>query len=391
MTAAAKRKLQIAAQNPQTRLFIYSSSPDQTLGEFASCLCQVTLITPDGLNAPANRFDKCVSRQLVSAKHLFNQFIHERTSTKKIDAVTLAGRSNKFVRHIPESTAIIDAYRSKNISVELIDMFDNRLLILNKSADITLLGFPALASYEWRFLVDAHYPPAELCIFSKPVSTVQVYFVESTLSLVWFFVLLLSLGLAVLLLAGARVHLLFRHCRFRSAGVVLYITAALLGRSAPSSVGNATPYRTAGLVSWLVGAFFLGNYVQTTLIAIRSVPTSSTGVPDLATLRNLVTQGKVELCVTGYWRGVDVVHHAYSMNLAENDFIVKAIARIRERAFPFKWPLQCYEKARDGSHVTLSLCTEDEILVARRWNLLPGERCGLVNRMGLVLKTNPTR
>ncbi|KAH8027721.1 hypothetical protein HPB51_007462 [Rhipicephalus microplus] len=44
-----------------------------------------------------------------------------------------------------------------------------------------------------------------------------------------------------------------------------------------------------------------------------------------------------------------------------------------------------------GTHIALSLCTEDEVSVAKRSNLAPGQSCGLVNRMALVLKTNPER
>ncbi|KAH8027720.1 hypothetical protein HPB51_007461 [Rhipicephalus microplus] len=55
------------------------------------------------------------------------------------------------------------------------------------------------------------------------------------------------------------------------------------------------------------------------------------------------------------------------------------------------WPSECYGVSRDGTHIALSLCTEDEVSIAKRSNLAPGQSCGLVNRMTLVLKTNPER
>ncbi|KAL1470047.1 hypothetical protein MTO96_024668 [Rhipicephalus appendiculatus] len=58
---------------------------------------------------------------------------------------------------------------------------------------------------------------------------------------------------------------------------------------------------------------------------------------------------------------------------------------------PHRWPSECYGVSRDGARIALSLCTEDEVSVAKRSNLVPGQSCGLVNRMALVLKTNPER
>ncbi|XP_077523091.1 uncharacterized protein LOC144133908 [Amblyomma americanum] len=47
--------------------------------------------------------------------------------------------------------------------------------------------------------------------------------------------------------------------------------------------------------------------------------------------------------------------------------------------------------ARDGGHVALSICSEEEILAASRWNLLPGDNCGLLHRPSYILKCHPLR
>ncbi|KAL3195714.1 hypothetical protein MRX96_001833 [Rhipicephalus microplus] len=388
MAAAAKGKLQSAAENPQVQLFIYSKSPGEVLQDFALSLCQVTLITDAGLNAPVNRYKNCDSRQLLSSAELFSRVNSERTHILSPAGVTFAGPPNLRYANVLEGIAVVDAYRTKNISTKQIHVFDGRLFVLNKTADITLLAFPVLANYERQFFTDASYPPAELCIFSLTNITVRVFFVESSFSLFLFFLVLVSFGLAVHFLTRFRTKLLFHYLIFRGADLVLFMIATFLGRSPPASIGDAAPYRTAAIVSWALGASFLGSYFQTTLIAIRSAPVASSGVPDIASLRKLVEQQKVELCVTGYWRGVDTVD---SLTLPDNLFIVEAIARYRKREFPFRWPSECYGVSRDGTHIALSLCTEDEVSVAKRSNLAPGQSCGLVNRMTLVLKTNPER
>ncbi|KAL3195712.1 hypothetical protein MRX96_001831 [Rhipicephalus microplus] len=388
LTLVAKEKLQSAARHPQVELFIYSNSPEEILKDFALSLCQVTLITDAGLNAPVNRYRNCEIRDLLFASQIFTRANSERAYVQIHGGMTFAAPPNPINGNVPEGIAIMDAYRTKNISAKLINVFDGRLFILNKTADVTLLGFPALANYERQFFTDASYPPAELCIFSLPTITLRVHFLESWFSFILFLLVLLSFGLAVYFLTKIRTKLLFHHFIFRGAGLILFMIAAFLGRSPPASIGEAVPYRTAAIVSWTLGASILGSYFQTTLIAIRSVPVASSGVPDVASLRKLVEQRKVELCITGYWRGVDTVD---SLTLPENLFIVEAIARYKKREFPFRWPSECYGISRSGTHIALSLCTEDEVSVAKRSNLAPGQSCGLVNRMALVLKTNPER
>ncbi|KAK8777515.1 hypothetical protein V5799_029137, partial [Amblyomma americanum] len=251
------------------------------------------------------------------------------------------------------------------------------------------LPYPTLFNYTSTYFVGAQHSPAQLCIFSLRGTAVRVSFIDSWTSFLWLAIVLAFLGaFVVLILCGRRRLDLARHPVLKSR-VMLFLISTLLGRCPSYSSRYESVYHAILLASWSIGMFFLGNYIQTSLIAIQSVPVFSSGVRNLVELRNQLDEGKVKLCITAYWKGPVAAPCVHENCAAGNELVIRAVYNCGDKCGLRKLPSGCYEASRNGEYVTLSICSEDELAAAAMWNLVPGDWSGLVDRMSLILKTNP--
>ncbi|KAH9372287.1 hypothetical protein HPB48_015932 [Haemaphysalis longicornis] len=80
--------------------------------------------------------------------------------------------------------------------------------------------------------------------------------------------------------------------------VVLFLLSTLLGRSpAVAQQGQSTAASKIMLGTWMVGVFFVGQFIQTDITAARTVPPFSSPIGSLDRLNELLDARKIKPCM----------------------------------------------------------------------------------------------
>ncbi|KAH7958995.1 hypothetical protein HPB49_007070 [Dermacentor silvarum] len=297
------------------------------------------------------------------------------------------GASYEEVRRSPEALAVMSAYVSLNSSLTIVkgDIAD----VHEKKADITILPISSAVAQKYGLFMYAQHPPASLCVFSLPRRAVQLTFIDSRASVVLFFVSLVLLGCLVAMLSLASYH--FGHSarrrRFSAHSLVIYLVSTLLGRCPPTSASLAN--RSLATAFWALAMLALGNYVQTSITAIRSVP-CILGTKSFAELTNDIKSGAMQPCISSEWYEMVTFQRTLHVHLRGLRSITDTLgSHPKGFVLPYSVSL-CYEGAQSGTFAAaFSMCTDDEVFTAAQRSLIPGELMVTSLRLASLHPKNP--
>ncbi|KAL1486248.1 hypothetical protein MTO96_031465 [Rhipicephalus appendiculatus] len=116
----------------------------------------------------------------------------------------------------------------------------------------------------------------------------------------------------------------------------------------------------------------LGFYIQSSITAIRLTPVSVRAIGSFEELFHAAKARAVTPCFDADWYTILFSLVDHQEQLALNTILAAGIGSTRRinRATSFS---ECYRGTQAGTHVALSVCTDDEIAAASQWNLVPGE------------------
>ncbi|KAH7959336.1 hypothetical protein HPB49_010451 [Dermacentor silvarum] len=299
------------------------------------------------------------------------------------------GASYDELRSSPEALALISAHMFLNSTITIVrgGISD----VHKMQADLTLLPISSAVAQRYGLFMYAQYPPAALCVFSLPRRAVQLTFIDSRASVISFCVSLVVLGCLVAMFALASNH--FGHSamrrRFIAHGLVIYLVSTLLGRCPPTSVYLAN--RSLATAFWALAMLALGNYVQTSITAIRSVPCILSS-KSFAELTSDLKTGTMHPCLSTEWHEMVIFQKNLGARLRSFLSILGAPASNSNGvAVPYSMSL-CYKGAQKGTFVAaFSMCTDDEVFTAAQHSLIPGEPMFTFLRMAGLHSENPLR
>ncbi|KAH7959575.1 hypothetical protein HPB49_012025 [Dermacentor silvarum] len=377
----------------RTRFFVSGKTHEEILRKFPRDLCHVVSVTSQSLSAPADHFPKCSIREEVSAGHLFSklQAPHKKFPRGQVcTAVQSAfGASYDEVRSSPEALALISGHMFLNNTITIVHGDISH--VHKMQADLTLLPISSAVAQRYGLFMYAQYPPAALCVFSLPRRAVQLTFIDSRASVISFCVSLVVLGCLVAMFSLASSH--FGHSvmrrRFSSHSLVIYLVSTLLGRCPPTSVYLAN--RSLATAFWALAMLALGNYVQTSITAIRSVPFILSS-KSFAELTNDLKNGTIYPCLSTEWYEMVTFRRMLGVRLRGFLSILNDLAsHPKGVTVPYSMSL-CYKGTQSGIFVAaFSMCTDDEVITAAQCSLIPGELTFTCLRLAGLHPENPLR
>lgn len=254
---------------------ISAQSHEKALMRIKRGLCRVKSVTANSISAAAERFRMCYVREVVEApEYFFVPDVSDNSCPKRKKLVWIGtdvyGASVEFCLTVPEAAALVDAYRALNNSLHFVSTVNN-LKFQNGELETMLL--PILSIYLQLPILfkNAQYSPAELCFLTQCGTVLQIAFIDSWVSFIWLLLTLVAVGASVCLTLWIRSKLFPSHDFVSQSDACIFLVSRLLGQS-PRSVLRE---HSLALVAWSFGMFLLGNYIQTTITAIRSVPSFS--------------------------------------------------------------------------------------------------------------------
>ncbi|KAL1483908.1 hypothetical protein MTO96_032878 [Rhipicephalus appendiculatus] len=116
----------------------------------------------------------------------------------------------------------------------------------------------------------------------------------------------------------------------------------------------------------------LGFYIQSSITAIRLTPLNVRAIGSFEELFHAAEARAVTPCFNTDWYTILFSLVDEQDKLALNSILAAGTGSNR-RINPATSFSECYRGTQAGTHVALSVCTDDEIAVASQWNLVPGE------------------
>ncbi|KAL1467733.1 hypothetical protein MTO96_041968 [Rhipicephalus appendiculatus] len=92
-----------------------------------------------------------------------------------------------------------------------------------------------------------------------------------------------------------------RQIRPRGSSVLLFFVSTFLGKSLAPSLDNARTFRGLAVAVWALGMMALGNYVQSSITAIRSAPATVKVIDNFPDLFRLIRDGALTPCYEQHW------------------------------------------------------------------------------------------
>ncbi|XP_077512875.1 uncharacterized protein LOC144124084 [Amblyomma americanum] len=126
---------------------------------------------------------------------------------------------------------------------------------------------------------------------------------------------------------------------------------AKVAQGLPTSLNSSPCFQGLAPAAWVLGMMVLGNYVQSSITAVRSTQTTFKNINSFSEMNHQIE--------SGYIVQIDIS--------------------------------QCYQKTSEGRHVALSVCTDNEVAVASQWGLVPGEHHLTMLQATAMHSLNPLR
>ncbi|KAL3221283.1 hypothetical protein MRX96_029615 [Rhipicephalus microplus] len=149
----------------------------------------------------------------------------------------------------------------------------------------------------------------------------------------------------------------------------MVLISTFLGRS-PQGLNIAGSATRLAVTTWLLAMFFIGNYLQSSITASRSVPQYSPDIRNQKQMLKHLDEGTLDPCVPQRLprlRKQDNIQ-AFYKPLAN----VLADDKCQSSCFD-EFGFDCMEKARRGTHIYFSKCLETELRIAFKYSLMVGE------------------
>ncbi|KAH7935905.1 hypothetical protein HPB52_014958 [Rhipicephalus sanguineus] len=149
----------------------------------------------------------------------------------------------------------------------------------------------------------------------------------------------------------------------------MVLVSSFLGRS-PQGLNIAASATRLAVSAWLLAVFFIGNYLQSSVTASRSVPVFSAEIRTEKQVSKHLREGTLVPCV-----GM----HSPELRKQKNfqPFympLAKVLADDKCQASCFdKHGFGCMEKARRGTHIYFNRCRETELRLTFKYGLMAGE------------------
>ncbi|KAL1469324.1 hypothetical protein MTO96_005022 [Rhipicephalus appendiculatus] len=143
--------------------------------------------------------------------------------------------------------------------------------------------------------------------------------------------------------------------------------STLLGRS-PQGLNIGASATRLAVVAWLLTTFFIGNYLQSSVTASRSVPKFSAEIRTKEQLLEHLNKGTKDPCIGRFMhevRGDRNVEPVYKP-------VARAICKCQPGCLDENG-FGCWEKARQGTHIYFSGCSENERRAALKYGLVAGD------------------
>ncbi|XP_037499686.1 uncharacterized protein LOC119373695 [Rhipicephalus sanguineus] len=231
----------------------------------------------------------------------------------------------------------------------------------------------ALVLHDCCIFADAHYSPSPRCFFTAMRRFSEMTFIDSWTSLYWLGVCLTILSGIVAAYVSARCRLLCsRQTRPPVSHIIMFLVSTLLGKSPSSSLANSQAFRGFVSAFWALGMMVLGFYIQSSITAIRLTPVNVRKIGSIEELERFVLAGIVTPCFNVEWYYImpSIMENKDNLHLRN----VLYVGMYSKRRIDPSTPLsECYRGTQLGTHVSLSVCTDDEIAVASQWDLVPGQ------------------
>ncbi|KAH6941476.1 hypothetical protein HPB50_018997 [Hyalomma asiaticum] len=272
-------------------------------------------------------------------------------------------------RH-PEGAALLDAYLAINTTVNLHceDNISGETMLKEKRVDFILYGWLKNGSKSVSEYKYGLYSPSSGCFYSRSRAPVPPSFSDSWIFMSWCLVWLTPLCIVIFFTFRAQNSVYSNH-HVPMAAVVMFLVNSFLGRS-PQGLNVSTSATRLAIVVWSLGMSVVGNFLQSSVTASRSVPALSAEVRTKEQVLMHLQEGSLLPCVTresAHIRGKGNFQPLYKPL-----FDVLEDAKC-ESSCVEEFVFGCMEKARRGTHMYFSVCREPERRHAFKWGLIVGE------------------
>ncbi|KAH7949255.1 hypothetical protein HPB49_006643 [Dermacentor silvarum] len=386
MKLSLYRRLQIIVSSDVHNRTLRRISPD--------VLCNVVSVSSRDINAPADRYRRCGERVNVTASSLFasdaappNKFPKDQ---KYRAAVQFLDRSTGDINTNPEVLAMMDAYRVLNNTVNVTE-FGSTDALYEKAIDMVLRPVIMNSFANTVLFPDGYYSFARFCFFTRRRMDIRIIFVVSLRLFLEFLMVLTLVGTLVALSVHTRSHILFRgRTLLTLPGFLLFMVGTFFGRCHPISGAQAPSYRSLAVVSWIFGMIFLGNYAQSSITAIRVLPSVSASVRTLEELQPYIETCAMAPCFNWAWGDI-LLSFTTTGKAPLFPFITSSVLKCWDTSHTRGNMSPCYAKAQAGSHVALSTCSDQDVSAASQWGLVPSDDLFTFPQLFVIHWLNPAR
>lgn len=321
--------------------------------------CQVLTVSENEINAPRDGYRSCEEREIFrNADTITTDRSPPRGTYPKDSRIiyTLFDGRNKncgkerFL-YIP---IIRDVYaRLNNTMVELCSSSTGTdSLLLDRNVDMVLGPRPVKCSLRCYFYAYAVRQPEAFCMLVRRRRPVHPSFIHNWLSFFFLCCTLMPVAMTFSLIITVR-RRINPDTTIGFSSVGLFLVSTFLGRSPPRSLGPSSASASVMIAAWMMGTFFLLNFVQTEITASRAVPEYSPEIKEVDELTAPLNAGRVLLCT----------NEQAASRLRDVVSDVSFLASLRRAAdscnrdcfAPFSWDY-CTDKIKKGTHVGLIPC-----------------------------------
>ncbi|KAH6936835.1 hypothetical protein HPB50_023352 [Hyalomma asiaticum] len=375
-------------------LVIFKSQPlieNSTM--FPIPACQAVIITSANIDAPEDRFLRCESRRQLNVSLIFTEPKPEGRYPVGKNLRIIASEKSRTTAHRshePQVFALTDAYRALNNTVD-VTIEGTWSDVRSKRVDLHLSPVGSAFLLVDGLYTGAQYSPVQLCFFTSHRKVTALTFMDSWISLFWLAAILVAAVSVVTLYTKLRSRILFGNGRLHPRlRIMMFFAATFLGKGHSFSPADTSAFRNVATSAWVLGMMVLGNYLQSSITSIRTTPATVKNIKSFAELFRLIQHGAVCPCLNEEWRlffypSYDPVSFLRVMKLIEFSLTCDK-ASLHEAD-----TVACYQRTRLGTHVALSVCTDNEMKIASLWDLLPGERYHTMVQAPVIHILNPLR
>ncbi|KAL1418153.1 hypothetical protein MTO96_026169 [Rhipicephalus appendiculatus] len=149
--------------------------------------------------------------------------------------------------------------------------------------------------------------------------------------------------------------------------VVMFMVSSLLGRS-PQGLNIRSSATRLAVVAWLLTAFFVGNYLQSSITASRSVPQYTAEIRTKEQVLKHLNEQTMTPCTAPF------MHEIRGDNQTDGVYepVSTALRKCQSRCLD-EFGFACWEKARRGTHIYFTMCMEIERRIILQRRLVVGD------------------